>query len=178
MLRLTEIHIHFLLHHNHTSTIRHKAAIVTTIIVFRKDFSGWPIACTTAAGGKGFFAWEVSEVTARSSGGAAFDEASFMFALFVLLEEWVRTRLSCESLVCPIAYLRGAARFCSELKAAVARVGRVQPERPAGRDVEVGDPQLDILARAQIASELHKTLAALDERLASRISTSGACRIV
>ena len=53
----------------------------------------------------------------------------------------------------------------SELEAAGPRIGGVYPERPARRDVEVGGPQLEVLAVAQVASNVNMALAAVDESL-------------
>ena len=68
---------------------------------------------------------------------------------------------------------RYSRRYVYDLQTAVPRVGSIQADRPTGRDVEVCDPDLDVLGWAQVTGQMHMALAFIDERLASQINARG-----
>ncbi|MCA1659607.1 MAG: type II toxin-antitoxin system PemK/MazF family toxin, partial [Verrucomicrobiaceae bacterium] len=77
----------------------------------------------------------------------------------------------------PRAYNQKNALPLIGMEISVPWVGSIQADRSTGRDVEIGDPQLDGLSWAQIASEMHMALPGIDERLAGGISTGSTCGV-
>ena len=83
------------------------------------------------------------------------------------------------SYVAPLPRKPERARACRlGLERAVPWGGSIEPERPAVRDVEVGGPQFEVLAVAQVTSDVYIALAAVDERLPGRIGAARAGGVV
>jgi hypothetical protein len=85
------------------------------------------------------------------------------FVSFMAVSPFLSTRRATRSRTC------GHDDDCVALERAVARVGRLQSKQAIRAYIEVGRPQLEVVGRAQIASDVHVSLTAIDSGTVARL---------